>query len=313
MAIKSAPPEPDLPNIHKPLRTRPLWRLFGWGSAASIALAAVALTSQTEAGGKRLQLALAFTSEPGRAVAQIPPRAVETEAETKRLAAQVRDLAADRERLTARIALLERNLADMTGSIKQQSEQLAAARASNTPPPAPSAPATTPAVIAAPPPPAPARPALTPLALPAVSDTTASWPATATTPQASEPATPPVAAKPATEPASPPPVRVAAAPANEPVATPLPKPDYGIDLGGAGSLEALRVHWVALKAIYGPLLVGLHPVATQHTKTPTGVTYRLVAGPLPNAIEAARLCARFPVTRTGCRPTKFNGVQLAEH
>ena len=104
MAIKNAPPEPDLPKIRKPLRTRPLWRLFGWGSAATIALAAVALTSQTEAGSKRLQLALAFASEPGRAVAQIPPRAVETEAETKRLAAQVRDLAADRERLTARIA-----------------------------------------------------------------------------------------------------------------------------------------------------------------------------------------------------------------
>jgi septal ring factor EnvC (AmiA/AmiB activator) len=127
MAIKSAPPEPDLPNIHKPLRTRPLWRLFGWGSAATIALAAVALTSQTEAGSKRLQLALAYASEPGRAIAQIPPRAAEAEAETKRLAAQVRELAADRERLTARIALLERNLEDMTGSIKKQSEQLAAA------------------------------------------------------------------------------------------------------------------------------------------------------------------------------------------
>ena len=143
MAIKSAPPEPDLPNIHKPLRTRPLWRLFGWGSAATIALAAVALTSQTEAGSKRLQLALAYASEPGRAIAQIPPRAAEAEAETKRLAAQVRELAANRERLTARIALLERNLEDMTGSIKKQSEQLAAARAANTPPPVPSAPATT--------------------------------------------------------------------------------------------------------------------------------------------------------------------------
>jgi len=312
MAIKSAPPEPDLPNIRKPLRARPLWRLFGWGGAATIALAAVALTSQIEAGSKRLQLALAFASEPGRVVAQIPPRTVETETETKRLAAQVRELAADRERLTARIAMLERNLEDMTGSIKQQREQLAAARAANAPPPAPSAPATTPAVIAAPPPPPPALPALTPLARPAVGETAASWPATTTPTEAAAPATPPQAAEPATE-AAPPPVHVAAAPANEPVAAPPPKPDYGIDLGAATSLEALRVHWVALKANYGPLLVGLHPVATQHTKTPTGVTYRLVAGPLPNAAEAARLCARFPVTRTGCRPAKFSGVQLAEH
>src|SRR6202142_907550 len=240
MAIKNAPPEPDLPKIRKPLRTRPLWRLFGWGSAATIALAAVALTSQTEAGGKRLQLALAFASEPGRAVAQIPPRTVETEAETKRLATQVRELAADRERLTARIAMLERNLEDMTGSIKQQREQLVPARAANTPPPAPSAPATTPSVVAAPPPPAPALPALKPLAMPVVSDTTASWAATAITPQAAEPAPPPVAAEPASE-AAPPPVHVAAAPALEPVAAPPPKPDYGIDLGAATSLEALQI------------------------------------------------------------------------
>jgi hypothetical protein len=298
MAIKNAPPEPDLPNIHKPLRTRPLWRLFGWGSAAAIALAAVALTSQTEAGSKRLQLALAYTSEPGRAVAQIPPRAAEAEAETKRLAAQVRELAADRERLTARIALLERNLADMTGSIKKQSEQLAAARAANTPPPVPSAPATTPAVVVA------ARPALTPLALPAVTRT----PLVALE-------NPPPAAETKTEAVPLPPVRVAAAPASEPAAEPLPpaKLEYGIDLGGAASIEVLRIHWAAMKANYGPLLAGLHPLASQYPKHPTGVTYRVVAGPLPTAAEAAKLCARFPVTRTGCHPAKFSGVQLAEH
>jgi hypothetical protein len=275
MAIKNAPSEPDLPKTRKPLRTRPLWRLFGWGSAATIALAAVALISQTEAGGKRLQLALAFTSEPGRAVAQIPPRAAEAEAETKRLAAQVRDLAADRERLTARIALLERNLADMTGSIKQQSEQLATARAANTPLPAPSAPSTTPAIVAAPPPAAETKTEAVPL----------------------------------------PPVRVAAAPASEPAPEPLPpaKLEYGIDLGGAASIEVLRIHWAAMKANYGPLLAGLHPLASQYPKHPTGVTYRVVAGPLPTAAEAAKLCARFPVTRTGCHPAKFSGVQLAEH
>jgi hypothetical protein len=312
MAIKNAPPEPDLPKLRKSLRARPLWRLFGWGGAATIALVAVALTSQTEAGSKRLQLALAFASEPGRTVAQIPPRTAEADAETKRLAAQVRELAADRERLTARIALLERNLEDMTGSIKQQREQLAAARAANTPPPAPSAPATTPAVVAAAPPPAPALPALKPLAMPVVSDTTASWPATTTPTEAAAPATPPQTAEPATE-AAPPPVHVAAAPALEPVAAPPAKSDYGIDLGGAGSLEALRIHWAALKANYGPLLVGLHPVAAQQPKHPAGITYRLVAGPLPNAAEAAQLCARFPVTRTGCRPAKFDGAQLAAH
>src|SRR5664279_6519776 len=231
MAIKIAAPQPDLPNIRKHLRPRSAWRVFGWGSAATIALAAVAFTGQTEAGSKRLQLALAMVSEPVRVVAQIPPTS--TEAETQRLATQLRDLAADRERLTARIAMLERNLADMTGSIKQQSEQLAAARATNTPPPVSSAPATTPAVVAA------ARPALTPLALPAVTRT----PLLA-------PENPPPAAETKTEAVPLPPVRVAAAPASEPAAEPLPpaKLEYGIDLGGAASIEVLRIHWAAMKA-----------------------------------------------------------------
>jgi hypothetical protein len=251
MANKLAAPEPDLPNIRKHLRPRAASRVFGWGGAATLALAAVAYIGQTDAGSKRLQLALAMVSEPARVVAQIPPPS--SEAETQRLAAQVRDLAADRERLTARIAMLERNLDDMTGSIKKQSEQLAAARAAATPPPVPSAPASTPVVVAA-------------------------------------------------------------SPASEPAAEPPPaKLEYGVDLGAATSLEALRIHWVAVKANYGPLLVGLHPLATQHTKTPTGVTYRLVAGPLPDIAAATQLCARFPVTRTGCRAAKFTGVQLAEH
>ena len=298
MAIKRAPPEPDLLNIrNNRRRPRPLWRLFGWGSAATIALVAAAITSQTEAGSQRLQLALTHVSEPVRAVAQIQPRAAETEAETRRLAAHVRELAADRERLTARIASLERNLDDMTGSIKQQATQ-AAAPASDSPPPAPSPPATSPAVIAAAPP-----PALTPLAIPASTETAASQPVTP----------PPQAAEPATEPVPLPPVRVAAAPASEPAAVPPPpKPEFGIDLGGAANLEALRIHWAAMKAAYGPLLAGLRPVASPRPRRPAGVDYRLVFGPLPDFAAAARLCARIPVTRTGCRPARFDGAHLAE-
>lgn len=331
MATNSAPPDPDLPNTRKPLRTRPLWRLFGWGSAVCIALAAVALTSQTEAGSKRLQLALSYGSEPVHVVAVIPPRAsgATAEAETMRLAAQLRDLATDREQLKARIAMLERNLEDMTGSIKLQSEQLAAARAAavNTPQLELCAPATTPAFLAPATPPASALPVvippamplgsvlptLAPLAMPALKVTAAPWPATK--PEAEKPAEQSNAADSENDPARLPPVRVATAPANEPAAEP-PEPEkdeFGIDLGGASSLEILRIHWATLKASYGPLLVGLHPVATQHPRRPTGVTYRLVAGPLPDAAEAARLCARFPVLRTGCHPAKFIGAQLAAH
>lgn len=301
MAIETTPPEPDLPIVQKLLRPRPFWRLFGWGSAACIALAAAAITSQTEAGNKRLQFALAYPREPTHLVAEIP-RAAEPNGETQRLAAQVHDLAADRERLTARIAVLEHSLEDMTGSIKKQNEQLAAVRAS--PPPAPSAPATI--------------PALTPLAMPALGEAPAAWSATATAPKETEPAKPPEPTQAATESDATPPIQVAAAPADEPAAEPSapaasPKEEFGIDLGGARSIEALRIHWATLKASYGPLMVGLHPLVMQYPRHPSGIMYRLVVGPLPDANDAERLCARFPVMRTGCHPAKFGGAQLAEH
>ena len=48
MANAIEPPEPDLSNIRKLLgHTRPLWRLCGWGTAAAIALASLAITTQT--------------------------------------------------------------------------------------------------------------------------------------------------------------------------------------------------------------------------------------------------------------------------
>jgi hypothetical protein len=125
MEIKVAPLEPILSNISKP---RQLRRVLGWGGAAAIALAAAALTGQTQAGSQRLQLAIGYLSDPARvaadlsepvrAVAQIPSHTAQTEpktaaktdtkaqAETQRLAVQVHDLAADRERLAARIAML---------------------------------------------------------------------------------------------------------------------------------------------------------------------------------------------------------------
>jgi hypothetical protein len=301
MAIKQTPPEPDLPNMRRYLRARPLSRLLGWGSAATVALAAVAFTSQTDAGRQRLQTAIAYVSAPARVVAQIPPGASPAQSENQRLAAQLRELSADRDRLSARVAVLERSLEDVTGSIKRQNAR---------PPDAPAA--------AAPSAPAPvaAFPPLSPLAMPAIGQATAGWQVAATAPHAAEAAPPPAeAAPPTAEPVTElvplPPVRVAAAPPSEPA--PPPKLEYGIDLGSAASLEALRVHWAAVKANYGPLLVGLRPLAAAHPKHPSGVIYRLVAGPLPSHADAAQLCARFPPLRTGCRPAKFSGAQLAEH
>lgn len=296
MANEITPLEPDSSSFFKRLRRHALWRLFGWGSVACLALAAVALTSQTDAGGQRLRLAFAAPHEPVQVIAKFAPPTAEIEAETERLTGQLRNLTADRDRLTARIATLEHNLEDMTGSIRRQSEQIAAARAANVPPPAPSAPATTPVVILK------TTPSPGPANLP--------WFVAMRTPQAAEPPVPPEAVDAITGPVPLPPVRIAAVPANQP---PPGKDEFAIDLGAAANIEALRSHWTGLQAKYAPLLKGLHPVVSQHLKLPTGYTYRLLAGPLPSVEDAARLCSRFAGLRTGCHPAKFTGTQLAEH
>jgi len=318
MANKRLPLEPDLPNIRSQARRAgPLRRMFGWGSAATVALAALALTTQTEAGGKRLQIALAYIGEPVRAVAQIP-RANENEAETQRLAAQLRDLAADRERLTARIATLERNLEDVTGSIKQRADKADApatpppVATADSPPPMPSAPAVEAAEQAASP---ASLPALKPLRPPPVSEAASADPPPPADPKIADaaPRQAPELAQPLPEPIPLPPVRVAAV-ANETAATPSPtRPEFAIDLGGGVTVEALRIHWAAIKASYGPLLTGLHPVVAARSRHPSGVDYHLLAGPLPTAAAAAQLCTHLPPTRTSCRPARFSGAHLAEH
>jgi len=188
-------------------------------------------------------------------------------------------LAADRDRLTARLASLERNLDDMTGSIKRQATLAAAA---------PKAPA-------------PAAPTIAPLAMPASTDTAATWPGTAQTQAAA--ATP--------DPVPLPPTRVAAAPASEPVAEPPRKPEFGVDLGGAPTMDVLSARWAAVKANFGPLLTGLHPLAT-HDRRPGSTDFRLLVGPLPTAAAATQLCARFVAARVTCRTAKFDGQRLAQ-
>ena len=84
MANEIKPPQVEPPIMLKPLRRNPLWRLLGWGGVACLALVAVVLTGQTEAGSRRLRLALDGSAEPA-AVAALP-RAGESSAETRRLA-----------------------------------------------------------------------------------------------------------------------------------------------------------------------------------------------------------------------------------
>ena len=307
---------------------RGLWRLGAWGLGATIALAAVALTSMTERGSERLQMAFAGFGAPVQAanVAEAERRAAAAQAETQRLAVQLRDLTADRDRLAARIASLEHNFDDMTGSIKRQVE-LAAARAT-----APD-PATLPKIASA----APAAPPPAPAPLPAktisaegaaqaaepppqVKATIVAPPAAAPAPAAPVPAPAPApaivaaVAPPAPAPPAPaPPIPVAVPPDAEPVPIP-PRPimaEIGIDIGGSSTLTLLNARWKTMKANHGPLLVGLHPRVVQEHRAGR-LPYRLVLGPLANPAAASRLCALFAAAHAACHPTKYAGEALAQ-
>jgi hypothetical protein len=103
---------------------------------------------------------------------------------------------------------------------------------------------------------------------------------------------------------TPPPIEEPTAARNE------TKPEFGIDLGRANSVEGLRQLWATIKSKHGGALEGLRPIVTvREIARSGGVELRLVAGPISNAAAAARLCAA--MAGATCHPTTFDGQKLA--
>ena len=130
MALELPPPEPGSHNPRRRVRelSSLLW-LCGWGCGTAIALAALAITSQTETASERLRQIFAANESSG--IARMPSRITQLESETQILAAQIRTLSTERDRLAGRIALLESTIDDMTGTIKKQAAATAAALAAS--------------------------------------------------------------------------------------------------------------------------------------------------------------------------------------
>jgi hypothetical protein len=90
------------------------------------------------------------------------------------------------------------------------------------------------------------------------------------------------------------------------------KTEFGVDLGGNASIEGLRSLWSNLKSAQPALFDGLRPViAIREGQKPVGIELRLIAGPLPNASIAARLCASLGAAGQSCQPAVFDGQRLA--
>jgi hypothetical protein len=141
-------------------------------------------------------------------------------------------------------------------------------------------------------------------------------------PKAAAPSVPVVAAPLPTVPAAPPanagasnPGRVAAGHlatgAPGPAESVATKTEFGVDVGGNASIEGLRTLWTTLKTAQPALFDGLRPLIAVREGKSGSVELRLVAGPLPNASIAARLCAALGAVGQPCQPAVFDGQRLA--
>jgi hypothetical protein len=266
-----------------------------------MALAVVAGTAFSDIGSDRLKQTIASILEPVNLAAPVDTKTqqiAELEKQTRDLTQTVRDLATERDRVKARLATLEQSLDDITGTVKKQSAQIAAQQKPAPEQPKPPAPAVSaPPTVAA-----TASPQSTP-------QTSAAPQATASTPKDSHP----------TNPLPPASARVASAAPTatakpEAVAGPAPvaKKEMGIDIGGAATIEALRVHWAGIKANAGPDLVGLQPSFTIRHKVNALPDYRLILGPFTNGATALRVCAKLALSHVPCRAGTYTVQQLTE-
>jgi hypothetical protein len=94
-------------------------------------------------------------------------------------------------------------------------------------------------------------------------------------------------------------------------ALPLPM-EYGVDIGSAVSIQALRARWAGIRSAHPQLFDGLAPTISLSEMPPSNrPELRLVVGPLVSADAAAKLCTTLGRFRLTCQPTIFAGRHLA--
>ncbi len=124
--------------------------------------------------------------------------------------------------------------------------------------------------------------------------------------QAQSPAPPPWPENGPPVPATPAAIAAVIAPA-----LPLPM-EYGVDIGSAVSIQALRARWAGIHSAHPQLFDGLAPTISLSELPPSNrPELRLVVGPLVSADAAARLCTTLERYRLTCQPTIFAGRHLA--
>ena len=276
---------------------RVLWRLGSWGAGA-VAILVVAILAARSPNLQRNQTAAADLARQSQQIQWI---AKESQNEARRLAAAVDTLNTDRDRLYSRLTTLEQNLDSVTGSISRQAtapapplmpspvsstgpsaDQPEASKAEQAAPaaaPTASAPSATAASLKPEPPADQSGPAL-----PAP-------PAAATTPTADV---------------------AAAAPSAALAEKPVQPAAFGVDLGGANSVDGLRALWRGALKSNKQVLEPLRPlIVVKERSNGLGMQLRLVAGPIGDAAEVAKICAKLTLGERTCETSIYDGQRLA--
>jgi hypothetical protein len=301
------------------LDRRSLWRLGSWGVAAVGAVIVAIMASQSSIGLRREQLA---ATDLARQTQQIASVAKESQSEARRLASAIDTLNGDRDRLYSRVTTLEQGLDSVTGSIAKANS--AAGGQSGTSSPASTSQA--PAPITA----APATTAVAPTEKPREGATRQSdrGPGESAAPTSATPLMPAKSMMAPPDPAASrlvePDQRSESGPARETIAAADPasprasadialqRTEFGVDLGGANSIEGLRALWRGALKSNVPALSGLRPIIVlKENGTGPGMQLRLVAGPLGDAAAAAKICAAFLESQRPCETSVFDGQRLA--
>jgi hypothetical protein len=257
----------------KPFDVRQLWRFALWSVTAGCALGLAVLASRGEPGSERLAALIATLH------GQTAPPPFDAKVETKKLADALHGLSAENDMLRSRLAAVEHHeqqIDNVTGSLSKQIEVVKAEAEAPRPADTPPAP-TTPDITGAVPSPAPV-------------------PSPVPTPSTAQPTLP-----------TPPPL-----PTPAPASSSAAPKQFGIDIGSAVSIQALRARWVEIRTAHPQAFQGLTPTAvTRAIPQSDRSELRLVLGPLPNSDAAARLCASLLPYRISCQPTGFDGQHVA--
>ena len=249
-----------------------LQRIAIWGVAAASALTIAAFAGTSTAGIDRLKQAAGQLQEVIWPAGGKPLRPLDAR-EGQRLAESVRRLIGDRERLAERIGAVEHSVESITGSVARIGKAAEAATKAAE------------AIVAERS--APALPAIAAESPPAEESTSS------------------VNAAAGIQAAAPHPSQ--AAPASEPPG----KSEFGLDIGAGATIDALRALWAKSRQQHAIALDGLRPIVQVREGRRAGaVDLRLIAGPLPSAVAAARLCAKLTAAGAACQPAVFDGQRL---